>query len=65
MSKCFRNRAVLCVSFTSQVVKIRLIKSQIEGPNARDRRSKSAFCVFHTFYVEVQTNGFIQATHLL
>ena len=52
---------VLCVSFTLQMVKTRVIKLQgIEGPNARDQ---IAFYAFHSFLVEVQTNaGYIHAT---
>jgi len=60
-SKRFWSNAVLCVSFTWQVVKTRVIRLRvIEGPNARDQ---NAFCGFHTFLVEVQTNaGHIHAT---
>ena len=60
-SKRFCSSAVLCVSFTWQAVKTRVIRLRvIEGPNARDQ---SAFCGFHTFLVEVQTNaGRIHAT---
>ena len=29
-------------------------------PNAR---AQSVFCAFHTFFVEVQTNGYIHARH--
>ena len=52
--------SVLCVSFTWQMVKTRVIRLRvIEGPNAHDR---SAFCAFHSFLVEVQTNaGYIHA----
>ena len=51
-----------CVSFTWQMVKTRVIRLLvIEGPSARDQ---SAFCAFHTFLMEVQTNaGYILATH--
>ena len=61
-SKRFCSSAVLCVSFTWQAVKTRVIRLRvIESPNARDQ---SAFCGFHTFLVEVQTNaGHIHATH--
>ena len=60
-AKRFCSSAVLCVSFTRLVVKTRAIRLRvIEGPNARDQ---SAFCGFHTFLVEVQTNaGHIHAT---
>ena len=60
-SKCFCSSALLCVSFTWQMVKTRVIRWVVEGPNARDQ---SAFCAFHTFLMEVQTNaGYIHATH--
>ena len=41
---------------------IRVIRLRvIEGPNSRDQ---SAFCAFHTFLVEVQTNdAYIHASH--
>ena len=53
---------VLCVSFTLQMIKTRVIKLQgIEGPNACDQ---IAFYAFHSFLVEVQTNaGYIHARH--
>ena len=56
------SRTVLCVSFTRQMVKTRLIRLRvIEGPSARDQ---SALCAFHSFLVEVQmTAGYIHATH--
>ena len=59
--KTLCSNAVLCVSFTWQMVKTSVIRLQvIEGPNARDL----AFCVFHSFLVEVQTNaGYTHATH--
>ena len=53
----------LCFAQVSRdMVKTRLIRLRmIEGRNARDQ---SAFCAFHTFLVEVQTNaGYIHATH--
>ena len=50
-----RSSAVLCV-----VVKIYVITSDILGPNAC---AQSVFCAFHTFFVEVQTNGYIHAMH--
>ena len=54
--------AVLCVSFTRQIVKTRVNRlGVIKGPNTRDQ---IAFCAFHSFLVEVQTNaGYIYATH--
>ena len=60
-SKRFCPSAVLSVSFTWQVVQTRVIRLRvIECPNARDQ---SAFCGFHTFLVEVQTNvGHAHAT---
>ena len=61
-SKRFCSSAVLCVRFTWQVVRTRVIRLRVtEDPNARDQ---SAFCAFRTFLVEVQTNaGYIHATH--
>ena len=61
-SKRFCSSAVLCVRFTWQVVRTRVIRLRvIEDPNAR---AQSAFCAFRTFLVEVQTNaGYIHATH--
>ena len=54
-SKRFCSIAVLCVSFTWQIVKTRVIRLRvIEGPNARDQ---IAFCAFHSFLVEVQTDA--------
>ena len=54
--------AVLCVSFTWQMMKTRVIRLRgIKGRNARDQ---IAFCALHSFLVEVQTNaGRIHATH--
>ena len=54
--------AVLCVGFTKQMVKTHVITLRgIEGGDARDQ---IAFCAFHSFLVEVQTNaGYIHATH--
>ena len=51
---CF---VVLCGSFTSRMVKPRVIRLRVfEGQNARDP--------FHSFLVEVQTKaGYIHATH--
>ena len=44
------------------MVKTRVIK--LRGVEGRDARDKIAFCVFHSFLVEVQTNvGYIYATH--
>jgi len=48
--------SVLCLSSR---VKTRVIRLQvIEGPNVRDQ---IAFCAFHSFLVEVQTNA---GTHM-
>ena len=60
-SKRFCSNTVLCVSFTWQMVKLRVIRSRgVEGWNARDQ---IALCVSHSFLVEVQTNtGYIHAT---
>ena len=61
-SKRFCSSAVLCLSFTWEMVKTRKIRlGVIESANARDQ---SAFCAFHTLLVDVQTNaGHIHATH--
>ena len=61
-SKRFCSNAVLCVSFTWQMVKTRVIRLRgIEGRNARDQ---IAFCAFHYFLMEVLTiTGYIHATH--
>ena len=61
-SKRFCSNTVLCVSFTRQMVKIRVIRLRgVEGRNARDQIT---FCAFHSFLVEVQTNaGYMHATH--
>ena len=41
----------------TRVIRLRVL----EGPNVRDQ---IAFCAFHSFLVEVQTNaGYINATH--
>ena len=49
-SKRFCSNDVLCVSFTLQMVKTRVIKFRvIEGPNERDQ---IAFYAFHSFLVE-------------
>ena len=61
-SKRFCSIAVLCVSFTLQIVKTRVIKLRvIQGLNGSDQIT---FCAFHSLLVEVQTNaGCIHATH--
>ena len=61
-SKRFCSIAVICVSFTWQIVKTRVIRLRmIKGPNARDQ---IGFCTFHSFLVEVQSNaGYIHRTH--
>ena len=52
-SKRFCSNAVLCVSFTLQMVKKRVIRLRVfEGPNARDQ---IAFYTFHSFSGEVQS----------
>ena len=60
-SKHFSSSAVLCVSFTWQLVKTPVIRLQgVKGRNARDQ---IAFCAFHSLLVEVQANaGYIQVT---
>ena len=61
-SKRFCSSAVLCVSFTWQMVKTRLIRWRVlEYPNAR---VQSTFCTSHTFLMEVQTNAvYLHAMH--
>ena len=61
-SKRFCSIAVLCVSFTRQIVKTRVITLRVtEGPNVRDQ---IAFFACHSFLMEVQTNAdYIHATH--
>ena len=53
---------VLCVSFTLQMVKTRVIKLRgVEGPNARGQITLYAL---YSFLVEVKTNaGYIHAMH--
>ena len=60
-SKRFCSSVVLCVSFTWQMIKTRVIRLRvIEGPNARDQIT---FSVFNTFLEELQTNvGYIHVT---
>ena len=61
--KRFWTSAALCVSVMWQMAKKkRVIRLRvIEDRNARDQ---SAFCAFHTFLAEVQTNaGYIHGTH--
>ena len=54
-TKRFCSIAVLCVSFTRQIVKTPVIILRvIANPNAGDQ---IAFCAFHSFLVEVQTNA--------
>ena len=54
-TKRFFSIAVLCVSFKRQIVKTRVIILRVRAnPNARDQ---IAFCAFHSFLVEVQTNA--------
>ena len=61
-SKRFCSIAMLCVSFTCQMVKTRVIR--LRGVEGRDARGQIAFCAFHSFFVEFQTNaGNIHATH--
>ena len=57
-----RSNAVIFASFTRQMVKTRVIRFRgVEGPNACNQ---IAFCAFHSFLVEVQTNaGYIHVTH--
>ena len=58
-SERFCSNAVLRVSFTWQVVKTRVIR--VQRAEGRDARDQIAFCAFHLFLVEVQTNtGYIQ-----
>ena len=52
--KHFCSIAVLCVSFTWQIVKTHVIRLwKVADPNAYDQ---IAFCAFHSFLVEVQAN---------
>ena len=45
------------------MVKTRVIR--LRGVKGRDARDQIAFCTFHSFLVEVQTNaGYIHVTHL-
>ena len=51
----FATWAELCVSFTRQIVKTRVIRLQvIERLKACDQ---IVFCAFHSFLVEVQMNA--------
>ena len=53
---------VLCVGFTKQIVRTHVIT--LRGLEGRDARDQIAFCAFHSFLVEVQTDaGEIHATH--
>ena len=55
-SKRFCSNAVLCVSFTLQMVKTRVIRLRVfDGSNARDQIAR--FYTFHSFLVEVQTKA--------
>ena len=55
-SKRFCFNAVLCVSFTLQMVKTRVIILRVfEGPNARDQIAR--LYAFHSFLVEAQTEA--------
>ena len=61
-SKRFCSNAVLCVSFSWQMVKTRVIRflRVIEGRNARDQIE---LCAFHSLLVEVQANaGYTHST---
>ena len=54
--------AVLCVGFTKQMVKTRVIT--LRGVEGRDARDQIALCASHSFLVEVQTDADeIHATH--
>ena len=54
-SKCFCSNAVLWASFTWQMVKTRVIR--LRGVDGRNDCDQIAFCSFHSFLVEVQTNA--------
>ena len=57
-SKHFCSNAVLCI----KVEKTHVIR--VQGVETRNAHDQIAFCVFHSFFVEVQTNaGYIHATH--
>ena len=61
-SKHFCSNAVLCLSFTWQKVKAHVIR--LPGVEGRNAPNQIAFCAFHSFSVEVQTNaGYIHVTH--
>ena len=53
-SKCFRSNAVLCISFTWQMIKTHMIR--LWGVESRNVSDQIAFCEFHSFLVEVQLN---------
>ena len=58
---CFN--AVLCKGFTWQTVKTCV--TTLLGVEGRKAQDQIAFCAFHSFLVEVQTNaGYIHATHV-
>ena len=52
--KRFCSNAVLRVDFTNQMVKTHVIRQR--GVEVRNARDQIAFCSFHSFLVEVQTN---------
>ena len=56
------SRAVLWVSFMSQMVKTHVIRLRgVEGPNTCDQ---IVLCAFHSFLLEIQMNaGYIHAMH--
>ena len=61
--KRFCSIAVLCVSFTWQIVKTHMIRLwKVADPNTRDQ---IAFCAFHSFLVEVQANAVYILTYVI
>ena len=44
---------------------VKMLMIRLRGVKGRDARDQIAFCTFHSFLVEVQTNaGYIHVTHL-
>ena len=58
-SKCFCSNVVLCISFTRQMIKTRVIR--LRGVESRNVCDQIAFCSFLSFLVEGQMNaGYIR-----
>ena len=62
LKRFFPITVLQCALHAFQIVKTRVIRLRvIEDPNTRDQIT---FCIFHSFFVEVQTNaGYIHVTH--